>query len=507
LTSGRSSRASNRLVALIALAGALATAQDSKPDTAAAGDSAATIARLMAEFEKSPKDLAVNLGLAEAYLGAGDLRRARRHADRAQAVAPADPRGSLWVGHVLFRMADDVPEGAPLARATFADSAAAYEEALALGADPYATAFWAADARERAGEVAKALTSIEGALRARPDDPAAALVKGRLLIAEGRAREAEGLFDRVVLAAPGTPVAGQAAVEAIRARLLAGDLGSIPDAFTRLTRHDPHGAAARIYRLLAESWRGTRDEDLWATLLEAAARASPDDPLATYWRAELAARRKDGAATLALAERYRKASPGDPDGRVFVSIGLRLLGRLDEARVEIGRAYDRFPDHGPIREEMQYLVKAFFDARRYREAADVQELVAHTTGTPADRYDYAVLRLDGGMKDEARRLYEALGADSEAPAADRSRARNALGLLRLGEGDLAGAEQALRRALEEDPDNLDAHENLGILLVRQGKVEDGRKELGQAVARSPKTDPLRKRSQYHLWRAEHPEVP
>ena len=152
-------------------------------------------------------------------------------------------------------------------------------------------------------------------------------------------------------------------------------------------------------------------------------------------------------------------------------------------------------------------MKAFFDARRYREAADVQELVAHATGAPADRYDYAVLRLDAGMKDEARKVYDAICADPspsiEGAVPGRERARAAA----PERGRLVGALEALLRALHFDPDNLDANENLGILRLREGKADDGQTDLEQAISRSPKTDPPRKRSHYHLWRARRPEVP
>jgi tetratricopeptide (TPR) repeat protein len=495
---------------LIAAMAAPAFGQDSKPETSPIPEAGATIDRLKAAFEKSPKDVEVNIKLAEAYLVYGNLQAARRHADRAQAAAPKDPRGSVTVGHVLFRMGESAADGDTgglMARSTFADAATAYEEALAAGAEPYATSFWAADAWDRSGAPAKALTAIEGALRARPDDPGAKLVKGRLLIADGRGSEAATLLEQIIAAVPGTEVAGDAAVEAIRARLRVGDRSAVPESFARLTRGDPHGAAARIHRMVAAAFGGTRDEEVWAGMLESAAKASPDDPLVIYWRAALAARRKDGTGLLALADRYKRARPDDPDSRVFRAIALRLLGRLDEARIEIVRAYDRAPKHAPAREEMQYLVKAFFDARRYREAAEVQELVAHATGAPADRYDHAVLLLDAGMKDEARRVYDAICADESLASTERSRAANALALLRRSEGDLVGAVQALQRAIQWNPDNLDAYENLGILRLREGEPAAGMKDLEEAIARSPKTDPPRKRSHYHLWRARHPEVP
>lgn len=487
-----------------ALLAAPLLAQDSKPETQP--DHAATVARLRPVFDANQNDLEANLGLAEAYLGLGDLVRARRHADRAQAVGPKDPRGSILVGHVLYRMAEG-GEGPLIATATLMDAATAYEEALDLGADPYATGFWAAEARERTGSRAKALAAISRALAARPNDPAAAALKGRLLIDEGRSPEAAAVLDAALAANPKAPGADELALQSMRARLKIGDLQSLPQQFPKLTRGDPHGAAPRIYALVAADFRGTRNEDLWASMLEAEGKAGPDDPLVLFWRAELAARRKDGAATVALADRYRAARPDDPDGRVLKALGLRLLGRLDEARVEIGKAYDLEPGRQTTGEEMRYLVAAFYEARRYKEAADVQELVAHVTNMPADRYDRAVLLLDSGQVDEARRVYQGIEDDAEVSYPERARAANARALLFLGQGKLEAADQQFPAALGLDGGCLDAHENLGILLIRTGRAEEGKKELREAISRSPKTDPPRKRALYHLWRAEHPEVP
>ena len=43
----------------------------------------------------------------------------------------------------------------------------------------------------------------------------------------------------------------------------------------------------------------------------------------------------------------------------------------------------------------------------------------------------------------------------------------------------------MRAAIEADPDNATAHDQLGKMLLQQGKLEEARKELAQAKALNP----------------------
>jgi tetratricopeptide (TPR) repeat protein len=504
----------------VALFGALpASAQDTKPASApasalaaargaiAAGEWTKAIELLRPELERRPDDVEVNLALAEAFLGSGELRAARRHADRAQALAPSDPRTMLWAGHVLFRMGEDsasrAGERGLLVRATFADAAAAYEEAAQLGADAYQTGFWAAEAHARAEVPEKAIAAIDRALQARPSDAAASTTKGKLLLQVGRPAEALPLFESVLASSPGTQAAGDAAVGATAARLQLLDVEGVARTFPALTRGDPHGAAARIFETVWTKLRGTAREDAWDALLQEADRFEPPLPFTPYYRAELALRRGRDKEALAFAERYLSGAPGDPAGLLLRAVALRKLGRLPEARIVLGRAYDLDPERPSTREEFRYLVAAFYAAKRWQDAADVQEFVVHLTGAAADRHDLAVLLLDAGSPSDAERIYREIGEDREVPAAERARAWNALALLMRSRKNPDDAEKLFRRALEEDPANLDARENLGLLLVERGRAEEGRRELVTCVSR----DPARKRSLYHLLRLAHGEVP
>jgi tetratricopeptide (TPR) repeat protein len=473
----------------------------------AAADWARAVEILSARLERSPEDLDLNLAMAEAALGAGDLRRARRHADRALGTAPKDTRAAEIVGHVLFRMGESAAERlgdkGMLVRATFADAATAYEEALALGSDPYQAGFWAAEAHERAEARDKALVAIDRALTARPKDPAALSLRGRLLLDQGKAAEALESFEAVLAGAPQSPAAADAAAGSISARLKLGDKAGIAAAFPKLTKGDPLGAQARIYEILAAAYRGTPAEDAWQALLETADATEPRDAINAYYRAELMIRRGRSKEALELADRYLAAVPGDAGGLLLRAVALRKLGSLPEARKVLGRAYDLDPERPSIREEFRYLVAAFFEAKRYQEASEVQEFVVYLTGRPEDRHDYAILRLDAGAPAEAERIYREIAADREVPASEVSRALNALALLQRGQKKLPEAEKTLREALATNPDNLDARENLGILLIDEGRAEEGRKELSACIAK----DPARKRAQYHLLRLDRKDLP
>lgn len=59
------------------------------------------------------------------------------------------------------------------------------------------------------------------------------------------------------------------------------------------------------------------------------------------------------------------------------------------------------------------------------------------------------------------------------------------GITRLEQNDLAGAEAALRKAIELDPNDAKAYTNLGVALARQGKLEEAIAEYKQATHFDP----------------------
>jgi Tfp pilus assembly protein PilF len=88
----------------------------------------------------------------------------------------------------------------------------------------------------------------------------------------------------------------------------------------------------------------------------------------------------------------------------------------------------------------------------------------------------------------------ALAGPGRAVAAEESgEALADRGILLYRGGDLAGAVPLLRRALQRQPDNVDAAHYLGLALVRQGKRQQGRTLLKQAAARDNRPPKVRAR--------------
>ena len=63
---------------------------------------------------------------------------------------------------------------------------------------------------------------------------------------------------------------------------------------------------------------------------------------------------------------------------------------------------------------------------------------------------------------------------------------NAVGTIRGRQGDMAGAAEDFRKAVEANPDDLSARHNLGLALLELGRYDDAAGQLQQAVVRHPR---------------------
>lgn len=80
---------------------------------------------------------------------------------------------------------------------------------------------------------------------------------------------------------------------------------------------------------------------------------------------------------------------------------------------------------------------------------------------------------------------------------------SALGSANLRLGRLGQAERLLRRALELDPAFVPAHNNLGVVLIEQGRVHEAKRAFQEAYARdSGRSDVIRENLRLAIARAE-----
>lgn len=189
----------------------------------------------------------------------------------------------------------------------------------------------------------------------------------------------------------------------------------------------------------------------------------------------------------------------------------KARGDRDAALAALEREVDAFPDVESLglrlatyREEIGDLEGAARDARRLLErngrlsqAHSLLGLVAEKRGNPTYSMDHftkalelepgsvplraklAELAIQTGDAPRARALYDALLEEGALDDSPDQLARSAM--LDAVLGNLPRAERTLRRVVELEPAGMH-HLSLGIVLVRQNKLEDAEEEIEAALA-------------------------
>lgn len=218
-------------------------------------------------------------------------------------------------------------------------------------------------------------------------------------------------------------------------------------------------------------------------------------------------------------EVLEKAGQIDPTNVVtFFNLGVlaEKLNRLEAALAAYKRAADNDPKHpqalfalGSMQARLGYL----HDARRsFQRAAEInpddariqvglaevyEKLGDHALAESALRRVVALAPQNvlaqanlGILLNESRKFQEASVILRKASEEDGGNARiwSALGRAQLELGDAVAAESSLRRSLSLDDTNPYAHNNLGVLLQRQGKRRDARKEFEVALRLRPEME-------------------
>lgn len=230
--------------------------------------------------------------------------------------------------------------------------------------------------------------------------------------------------------------------------------------------------------------------DLLAPLAEAHQEATP-------YRGKVALYDQPGLQ-FADAELYRAVAQArqeaDPEAGIagLQSAIERLHPAAPEFYFELGRAYRRASKDQPA---IPWLEEALRRRPAYRPALKELAAALSASGQPARAAeileglgqdsaalnDLGNLRLQEGRLDEAEQaLRQAIALNPDLPTA-----HNLLGLTRLRRNDQAGAEAAFREAIRLQPDLAEARANLGNLLAAAGDLPQAIYHLRIAVADAP----------------------
>ncbi len=165
-----------------------------------------------------------------------------------------------------------------------------------------------------------------------------------------------------------------------------------------------------------------------------------------------------------------------------LGVALEQLGRLDEAEAAFGEAAGRARDDARVM--LGWAVAALrredFGVARGR-LARARELLGERTPPPVW---YWALTLAEACADDHDAALETARAGAAAWP-EHPVLRNNLAVLLEARGDAAGAEEQLRRALQEDPSLPQLSKNLADLLYRAGRYDDA----WEAYERAAKLEP------------------
>ncbi len=465
-------------------------------------DADATTAARALEFHRratqlAPRDLALWRAWAEFHVRRHELDRAESVLRACAAAADVDPEAATLLlvdflrqqrGFDAARAAalagiDAHPRSAPLRRrlADLYDDEGLSDHAQRTLTDlialaPNAPAALATRNRlaERAlaaGDTNAALGLLGETLRANPRDADALLLRGRILLARGRAGDAVQDLRAALHDRPAAPELAGLLAQAYRAnndRALARDV--LADA-VRFKPEDPS-----LHLLLAADMADSGETADAGNELDAAIRAAPRDPRAYDAKARLALARNDAAAAQAA---WRALLAADPD-----DVGAWLA--LADARQRDAKSALAFFDSAQKADPQRVAIgiaRAEWLSRAGQAEAAIRDYAALHARIPDDASianNLAWLLVE--HRSDAASLAQALALAERFARLDDARGLDTLGWIELRRGDAALAVATLQRAARLAPDSALTQMHLGLALHADGDTARALPLLHKALA-------------------------
>ena len=488
---------------------------------------APSVPQLEQALAKNPNDPKINVALGVAYFDRGEHARALERLRHAVKVAPNSSDAHNWLGVVLLDRAD-FPQGiaalrkaialdpkstrayanlgAALAKSGELDEAVdVFQKALALDPKSVAAHFNLGMALREKGDLAPALQHLRRVAEADAGNASVRYEIGQTLRQSGELGGAIAEFERALAIDPelregyfalgaalkqqsattkkAPPPPSSEADEAVgRAKAAAarGDLRTAGDALADALKQDANHAEAHTLQGYVLGQQGNL-----SAALPHLQRASTLRPESAEMRHNLgAALWYSGAREKAIAELRESVhlDPGSAGGHAFLGMALLETGDLPGARASLQRAMALSPAMAAAYVDLgvAFLREGHLDKGLGQLEAGLNVPVP-VPPTPSWESAIAALR-------------QALALPSGALAKEGSgrqqsgtpEAHNVLGLM-LGRKGASGDEviAAFRAAIKLRPDDAEAHNNLGLVLIQSGKDDEGIASLREAVRLAP----------------------
>jgi tetratricopeptide (TPR) repeat protein len=308
-------------------------------------------------------------------------------------------------------------------------AARAYQYAHWLEPDEFDWLYLLGAAQIERGEFDAAVTSLQSALRLRPDDLPAQLRLAESLTTLSRWEDAAVLYQQILVHDRDCP---QAWYGLGRVRAASGDHAGAAQCYIKACELFPQYGSAH-FALAAELHRlgknAEAEEHLAVYSKHVTDEPSLDDPL------------------------FKRIHELNQSVTVHIQGGAELekAGRLDDAIREHEAALAIDPNNVQVHANLLSLYGRTGDAAKARQHFD------------------AVIKLNPGRSDA---WYD-------------------YGVLLFHEQHYAEAEEAFRHALSINPYYAEAHNNLGAIYEQQGRLDDAAKEFRKAIADRPDYPPAR----------------
>ena len=335
------------------------------------------------------------------------------------------------------------------------------------------------------GLVEEALSRFEQALESAPGNPEAIEAVGRALLNLGRLEEAEASFLDALEIDPEwvAPRMGLALVALGRdepfkivhhlERAIEADPG-YPESYVELGRYYGYMGEPALAKATFERWTGRHPEDADMLINAGLTLFDASDFAEAYAFFEK-------AVEAATEEEQRSGA------LTFRANALDMLGRYDEAVVAYEEVIAETPEWWEAHANLGICHAR--NGRMERAEAAFRRGLADCPGSPEIRDELAAHLLEQGGD-----LQEALKLSEEAVALGRDEIRHlvTLGEVKLALEDDEGAAEAYRAVLALDPENPDAHLELGILHERRGEAAEAEEHFIESL----KADPSNPRALY-----------